>query len=120
LIPAEAASASWAAGLLTGQQNARGSIPFSDMWAPSSSGKLVSRSCSARYFSTHGSACWVSIGDALLATHPIAVLPSVVRSRWWNLLIAMAGEVGTLSLRNRKPALDPRLNPADAPRKANL
>jgi RES domain-containing protein len=60
-----------------------------------------------------------AFGDALLAIHPMVVLPSVVSSHSWNLLIDVASAVGQFNLRRSEPfALDPRLNPASALRKS--
>lgn len=57
--------------------------------------------------------------DALLAAHPMVILPSVVSSHSWNLLIDATAAAGMFNLRRREPfALDPRLNPASAPRVA--
>ena len=60
-----------------------------------------------------------AFGDSLLASHPLVVLPSVVSSHSWNLLIDVASAAGLFKLRRREPfALDPRLNPTAAPRHA--
>lgn len=54
-------------------------------------------------------------GDALLAAHPLVVLPSVVSTRCWNLLIDVVGAIGMYGLRSSEPfALDPRLSPPSA------
>ena len=58
-----------------------------------------------------------AFGDALLAVHPMVLLPSVVSSHSWNLLIDVASATGLFNLRRDEPfALDPRLNPAPATR----
>jgi RES domain-containing protein len=60
-----------------------------------------------------------AFGDALFAAHPMVVLPSVVSSHSWNLLIDVAGATGLFSLRRSETfAMDPRLNPLGVPRKA--
>lgn len=49
-------------------------------------------------------------GDALLDRHPVAVVPSVVSIRFWNLLIDAPDARGLLALKEREPfMLDPRL-----------
>jgi RES domain-containing protein len=49
-------------------------------------------------------------GDALLDDHPLLVLPSVVSTRSWNLLIDAAAADGLYSLQEQEPfAIDPRL-----------
>ncbi|KAF1048795.1 RES family NAD+ phosphorylase [Xylophilus sp.] len=49
-------------------------------------------------------------GDALLDAHPIAVVPSVVSARSWNLLIRVDAAAGRFSLALQEPfALDTRL-----------
>ena len=56
-----------------------------------------------------------AFGDALLAAHPIVVIPSVVSTYSWNVLIDVAGAAGLFSLRSDEPfAIDPRLNPIPA------
>jgi RES domain-containing protein len=53
-----------------------------------------------------------SFGDDLLASNPLVVVPSVVSTHSWNLLIDVAGAAGLFSLRGSEAfALDPRLNP---------
>jgi RES domain-containing protein len=60
-----------------------------------------------------------AFGDALLAVHPMIVLPSVVSSHSWNLLIDATTAAGMFKLRHSEPfAMDPRLNPVGAPRKS--
>ena len=60
-----------------------------------------------------------AFGDALLAVHPMVVLPSVVSSHSWNLLIDVATAAGLFNLRRLEPfAMDPRLNPVGVLRKA--
>ena len=60
-----------------------------------------------------------AFGDKLLATYPLVVLPSVVSSHSWNLLIDVASAAGLFKLRRSEHfALDPRLNPTAVPRKA--
>lgn len=60
-----------------------------------------------------------AFGDALLAIHPMIVLPSVVSSHSWNLLIDATTAAGMFKLRRSEPfAMDPRLNPVGTPRKA--
>ena len=60
-----------------------------------------------------------AFGDTLLAVYPMVVLPSVVSSHSWNLLINVATAAGLFNLRRREPfAMDPRLNPAGVLRKA--
>jgi RES domain-containing protein len=59
-----------------------------------------------------------AFGDALLAMYPMVVLPSVVSSHSWNLLIDVASAAGLFKLRHgERFALDPRLNPVGLPRK---
>ena len=54
-----------------------------------------------------------AFGDGLLAAHPLVVVPSVVSSHSWNLLIDVASASGLFTLRHSEPfALDPRLHPA--------
>lgn len=67
----------------------------------------------------------IAIGDPAqvhvvdLATHPLVVLPSVVSSHAWNLLIDVARAVNLFKLLGSEHfALDRRLNPTSAPRKA--
>jgi RES domain-containing protein len=58
-----------------------------------------------------------AFGDALLAVHPLVVLPSVVSSCSWNLLIDVAAAVGLFNLRrSERFSMDPRLNPVGVPR----
>lgn len=60
-----------------------------------------------------------AFGDALLAVHPLVVLPSVVSTHSWNLLIDVAAAAGLFNLRRSEPfAMDPRLNPVGRLRKA--
>lgn len=60
-----------------------------------------------------------AFGDVLLAMHPLIVLPSVVSSHSWNLLIDVTSAVNLFKLlRSAHFALDPRLNPRSVPRKA--
>lgn len=52
-----------------------------------------------------------TFGDGLLASNPLVVVPSVVSTHSWNLLIDVAGAAGLFSLRGSEAfALDPRLN----------
>jgi RES domain-containing protein len=52
-------------------------------------------------------------GDALLAQHGLVLLPSVVSTHSWNLLIDVTRAPKAFKLRSLEPfALDPRLNPA--------
>ena len=54
-----------------------------------------------------------AFGDALLAVHPLVLIPSVVSTHSWNLLIDVAASSGRFGLRRDEPfVLDPRLNPA--------
>ena len=56
-----------------------------------------------------------SFGDGLLASNPLVVVPSVVSTHSWNLLIDVAGAAGLFSLRGSEAfALDSRLNPTAA------
>lgn len=56
-----------------------------------------------------------AFGDALLAAHPLVLIPSVVSTHSWNLLIEVSAGRGLFSLRRSEPfALDPRLNPRGA------
>jgi len=51
-----------------------------------------------------------AFGDALLDRHPVAVVPSVVSTRSWNLLIDAPNARGRFALKEREPfMLDPRL-----------
>jgi len=51
-----------------------------------------------------------AFGDALLDRHPLAVVPSVVSTRSWNLLIDVPMAKGRLAMKAREPfVLDPRL-----------
>jgi RES domain-containing protein len=59
-----------------------------------------------------------AFGNVLLATYPLVVLPSVVSSHSWNLLVDVAGAAGLFKLRcSEHFALDPRLSPTAVPRK---
>jgi len=52
-------------------------------------------------------------GDHLLDDHAIVLVPSVVSTRSWNLLINMNNAAGLVSLSNQEAfALDPRLHQA--------
>jgi len=56
-----------------------------------------------------------TFGDGLLASNPLVVVPSVVTTHSWNLLIDVAGAAGLFSLRGSEAfALDSRLNPTAA------
>jgi len=56
-----------------------------------------------------------TFGDDLLASNPLVVVPSVVSTHSWNLLIDVDGAAGLFSLRGSEAfALDPRLNPTAA------
>ena len=51
-----------------------------------------------------------AFGDALLEAHPLVVIPSVVSTHSWNLLISAAAVEGPVALHARERfALDPRL-----------
>lgn len=51
-----------------------------------------------------------AFGDALLHRHPLAVVPSVVGTRSWNLLIDVPMATGRLATKAREPfVLAPRL-----------
>ena len=64
------------------------------------------------------SAAQQAFGDVLLATHPLVVLPSVVSSHSWNLLIDVTSAVKLFKLvRSAHFVLDPRLNPTSTPRR---
>lgn len=65
------------------------------------------------------SAAQQAFGDALLAMHALVVLPSVVSSHSWNLLIDVTRAVKLFKLvRRARLVLDRRLNPTLASRKA--
>ncbi len=65
------------------------------------------------------SAAQQAFGDELLATHPLVVLPSVVSSHSWSLLIDVSGAVKVFKLVGSAHfVLDRRLNPTVGPRKA--
>jgi RES domain-containing protein len=50
-------------------------------------------------------------GDALLAEHKLVLMPSVVSSNSWNLLVSLPGAVGSYHQRQQEPfAFDPRLH----------
>ena len=52
-------------------------------------------------------------GDALLKTHALVLIPSVVSTHSWNLLIDVDAAKGQFKLKSQEAfALDPRLNPA--------
>lgn len=52
-------------------------------------------------------------GDALLNEHALVLIPSVVSTHSWNLLIDVDAAKGQFKLKSSEPfALDPRLNPA--------
>lgn len=52
-----------------------------------------------------------AFGDALLATHPLVLLPSVVSTHSWNLLIDAAQVPTGVRLKHSEAfALDPRIN----------
>lgn len=54
-----------------------------------------------------------AFGAGLLDQHPIAVVPSVVSTHAWNLLIDAAGAKGMFELAASEDfSLDPRLHPA--------
>ena len=54
-----------------------------------------------------------AFGDKLLSAHPLVLIPGVVSTHSWNLLIDASAALGTFKLRNSEAfALDPRLNPA--------
>lgn len=64
------------------------------------------------------SAAQQAFGDVLLATHPLVVLPSVVSSHSWNLLIDVTSAVKLFKLvRSSHFVLDTRLNPTSTPRR---
>lgn len=51
-----------------------------------------------------------AFGNALLDRHPVAVVPSVVSTRSWNLLIDVPRARGRFVMKEREPfVLDPRL-----------
>jgi RES domain-containing protein len=55
-------------------------------------------------------------GDGLLERHPLVVLPSVVSTHSWNLMIDITKAAGLFALKNKEPfALDPRLTPGVHP-----
>ena len=59
-----------------------------------------------------------AFGDMLLAAHPLVVLPSVVSSHSWNLLIDVTSAVKLFKLLSSEHfALDPRSNPRSVPQK---
>lgn len=59
------------------------------------------------------SAAQQAFGDALLKAHPLVLIPSVVSTHSWNLLIDVSSAVGLFKLRqNEAFAHDPRLNSA--------
>lgn len=54
-----------------------------------------------------------AFGDKLLGAHPLVLVPSVVSTHSWNLLIDPNAASGVFKLRGSEAfALDPRLNPA--------
>ena len=60
-----------------------------------------------------------AFGDGLLALHSMVVLPSVVSSHSWNLLIDVSTAAGLFKLRrSERFALDPRLSPVAVLRSA--
>ncbi len=55
-------------------------------------------------------------GDALLDRHPLVVLPSVVSTHSWNLMIDVSKAAGLFALQDQESfALDPRLTPGIHP-----
>jgi RES domain-containing protein len=52
-----------------------------------------------------------SWGDALLASHPFVLLPSVVSTRSWNLIFVGTLAAGSYAWTQEPFALDPRLHP---------
>jgi RES domain-containing protein len=52
-----------------------------------------------------------SWGDALLASHPFVLLPSVVSTRSWNLIFVGTLAAGSYPWTQEPFALDPRLHP---------
>ena len=53
-----------------------------------------------------------AFGDALLATHAMVLMPSVVSTHSWNLLIDVQADAKFFKLQGSEAfALDPRLNP---------
>jgi RES domain-containing protein len=56
-----------------------------------------------------------SWGDALLATHPFVLIPSVVSTHSWNLIFVRALAAGVYSATQEALALDPRLHPPAKP-----
>ena len=59
------------------------------------------------------SAAQQAFGSALLKAHPLVLIPSVVSTHSWNLLIDVASAVGLFKLRQSEAfALDPRLSSA--------
>ena len=66
------------------------------------------------------SAAQQAFGDALIKAHPLVLMPSVVSTHSWNLLIDadVAGAAGLYKLRRSEAfVLDPRLNSVPARRK---
>ena len=60
-----------------------------------------------------------AFGDALLAAHALVLIPSVVSTHSWNLLIDVSAAAGLFKLRRSEPfALDPRLNRVAQPASA--
>jgi RES domain-containing protein len=65
------------------------------------------------------SAVQQAFGDSLLTAHPLLLLPSVVSTHSWNLLIDVPAAQAAFSLRRSEAfALDPRLRAAGPPRTA--
>ena len=60
-----------------------------------------------------------AFGDVLLAMHPLIVLPSVVSSQSWNLLIDVTSAVKLFKLvRSAHFVLDRRIDPTSVSRRA--
>ena len=59
------------------------------------------------------SATQQAFGDAFLKAHPLVLIPSVVSTHSWDLLIDVSSAVGLFKLRQSEAfALDPRLHSA--------
>ncbi len=57
-----------------------------------------------------------ALGDALLDRHPLVVVPSVVSTRSWNLLIEVHKAAGLFAMKEQAPfVLAPRLASRDPP-----
>ena len=57
-----------------------------------------------------------AFGDSLLASHPIVLIPSVVSTHSWNVLIDVVAAAGMFKLRaHERFSLDTRLTPPTSP-----